>query len=38
MAIHMCKGGLFLVGSLTNELVEIMKKRDLLEGYGERHP
>ena len=38
IAHHMCTGGLYLVGSLTNSLIDVMKGRDFFKGYKERHP
>lgn len=38
LAQHMCTGGLYLVGSLTNSIVGKMKDVDFLEGFKTRHP
>ena len=35
---HMCTGGLYLVGSLTNALVNRLKNKDITAGYKSRHP
>lgn len=35
---HMCTGGLYLVGGLTNAIYEELKKRKITEGHNKRHP
>jgi len=35
---HMCVGGLYLVGGLTNSLIPKLKSYDFLAGFKGRHP
>ena len=35
---HVCLGGLYLVGSLTNSLLPRLEGVDILKGFRERHP
>lgn len=35
---HMCTGGLYLVGGLTNAVIEHLKKRNITERHNARHP
>lgn len=35
---HMCIGGLYLVGKLTNSLIEKIKDKDILKEWKQRHP
>ena len=35
---HMCTGGLYLVGGLTNAIIEQMKKKNITAGHNQRHP
>jgi len=35
---HMCSGGLYLVGSLTNSVLSKLKDIDFLSGFNSRHP
>jgi len=35
---HLPSGGLYLVGSLTNGLIERMKQINIVEKFSERHP
>ncbi len=35
---HVCMGGLYLVGSLTNSLLPRLEGIDILKGFRERHP
>ena len=34
----MCTGGLYLVGSLTNAILEELQKKNITEGHNKRHP
>lgn len=38
LSTHMCTGGIYLVGGLTNSIIGVLKGRDFLKGYKERHP
>ena len=35
---HVCMGGLYLVGCLTNSLLPRLEGIDILKGFRERHP
>ena len=35
---HMCTGGIILVGSLTNAVVDQLKKRNITAAHNHRHP
>lgn len=35
---HMCTGGIYLVGSLTNSIISRIKDTDFLAGFKNRHP
>ena len=34
----MCTGGIYLVGGLTNAIIEELKKKDITAGHNKRHP
>lgn len=35
---HMCTGGIYLVGGLTNGIMSELMKKNITEGHNKRHP
>ena len=38
MANHVCRGGMYLVGSLSNSVANFLKERPIIEEFANRHP